>query len=655
MSNNYISVQSNSKKFSNPLDLTQQQLAKAVVERAPDAIFCVEADGQIVYVNDAICKLTEYSNQHLLAKNLIDIQPDLTLAQWSKYWYRLRQESSLNLVSQYETKRGQKISVEIVINYVKEENREFCCIFAKKQNNETLTVKVQDFSEKLIETNQQLQREVAQLKQTETKLETSLSLLQSTLESTANGIVALSFTGEILSYNQKFIDLWQVPEGVILSKKCSHSQKFFENKVKDPKAFRKAVWEASVQLDSESYDILELIDGRTFAHHSKSQILEGKIIGRVWSVWDISEFQLTKEALKRNEIGLTTLLETTKAIIFILKDSRLCYVNSAMVAIAGYTKQELLSDFNLSQLIVSKTPTVQQSQTFPQCQEIEIVTKSGDRRWLACSTGMFELGGESAELIAAIDVSDGKNAEIEVKQALDRAEQLSELKERFVSMLCHQFRTPLNVVAFSADLLKRHLHQWTEDKQLPYLAHIQVAVEQIGQLLDEIMTLSKVETTKLSFEPSEFDLDQFCTDIVMQSQLACNNRTQIVLVNKCDRQVCLDKKLLEPILNNLLSNAIKYSPANSTVKFEIERVETQIKFQITDSGIGIPERDRAQLFEPFHRCSNVGDLPGTGLGLAMVKMLVEVHSGNIYVVSEVGQGSTFTVVLPVENHPKLVK
>ncbi len=647
MSNNYISVQSNSTKFSRQPELPQLLLTRTIVDRAPDAIFCVEADGRIFYVNDVTCNLTEYSRRELLSRNLVHIEPEIDAAQWAKYWRILKKEGSLNLASKLETKNGRTIFVELVINYI-EESREFCCVFVKEKTSATLTSKVQECATKLIETNQHLSQEVTQLKQTETQLANSLSVLQSTLESTANGIVALSFSGEILSYNQKFIDMWQVPTGVILSKKCSHSQKFFENKVKDPEAFRKAVWSESIQLKSDSYEVLELIDGRTFAHHSKAQLLDGKIIGRVWSVWDISEFKSTKEVLKQNEKGFATLAETTEAIMFIVRSSRLQYVNSSMVAIAGYTKEELLGEnFDLSQLIVRQTPTKQNGN--PQYQEIEIVTKNGDRRILAGSIDLID--GDRAELFAFIDITDSKNAEADVRQALEQAKQLSELKERFVSMLCHQFRTPLNVVSFSADLLKRHVHQWKEDKQIPYLAHIQVAVEQIGQLLEEIMSFSKLKEGKLICEPSEFYLDQFCRDLVVQMQLACSNQTQIVFVNKCDRQVYLDKQLLEPILNNLLSNAIKYSPANSTVTFEVSCTDAEISFQISDQGIGIPERDRAQLFEPFHRCSNVGDLPGTGLGLSMVKMLVEVHGGSISVVS-VGKGSSFTVVLNSEKNTK---
>ncbi len=644
MSSNYISVQSNSSKFLTIPEQTQLQLTKSLVNYAPVASFCVGADTQFLYVNDAICKLTEYSRQELLSKTLVDIEPDLAIANWFMYWRILQQQGSINLRSQYETKSGRIIPVEVAINYI-EEGR-FCCVFAKEELEADLTSKVQECTTKLIKTNQYLRQEVSQLNKRETQLASSLALLQSTLESTANGIVALSYTGEILSYNQKFIDMWQIPPGVIISKKCSRSQKFFENQVKDPAAFRQAVWEAPIQSEAETYDILELIDGRTFAHHSKVQILEGKIIGRVWSIWDISEFKLTKEALNHNENGFKNLAEKTEAIIFIIRDSRLCYVNSAMEAIAGYPKEELLSEkFNLSQLIGQQILT-QQSADSPQYQEIQLVNKNGDLRWLACSLSILEFGGELAKFITAIDITRHKNAEAEVRQALKQAKQLSELKERFVSMLCHQFRTPLNIVSFSTDLLKRHIHQSNKDKQLPYLAHIQVAVEQIAQLLDEIMIFGKLEAAKLVFEPKPIDLDQFCRDLVLQMQLSSGNQAQIVFVNNCDRQVYLDEKLLEPILNNLLSNAIKYSPTNSTVKVEVTCIDAEISFQITDCGLGIPNSDRQKLFEPFYRCSNVGDLPGTGLGLAMVKMLVEVHGGRISVVSEVGKGSTFTVVLP---------
>jgi signal transduction histidine kinase len=108
----------------------------------------------------------------------------------------------------------------------------------------------------------------------------------------------------------------------------------------------------------------------------------------------------------------------------------------------------------------------------------------------------------------------------------------------------------------------------------------------------------------------------------------------------------VDKKLLQLILTNLLDNAIKYSPAGSTVDLELSCQDEKVIFQIKDAGKGISAADHCRLFEPFHRGSNVGDVPGTGLGLAVVKKLVELHCGQIAVASVVGVGTTFTVTLP---------
>ncbi len=161
--NNYISVRPNLK------ELTQLQLTKALIDRAPNATFCVGVDGQFLYVNDALCKLTEYARQELLSKTLADIEPNFAIAQWSKYWRILQQEGSLTLNSEYEAKSGRIILVEIVINYV-QESREFCCIFAKETPNKNVGLNIQECTTKLLKTNQHLRQEVSQLKKTENQL-----------------------------------------------------------------------------------------------------------------------------------------------------------------------------------------------------------------------------------------------------------------------------------------------------------------------------------------------------------------------------------------------------------------------------------------------------------------------------------------------------
>ncbi len=221
-------------------------------------------------------------------------------------------------------------------------------------------------------------------------------------------------------------------------------------------------------------------------------------------------------------------------------------------------------------------------------------------------------------------------------------------KEPFVSMICHELRSSLNVISFSTSLLKRHRYNWSEEKKLQYFQRLQTTVEQVGQLMDEVLMIERAEVGKLDFEPKPLNLIQFCHDIFAQMNLSESSQHKITFVSQGDgKAVCIDKKLLQPILTNLLSNALKYSPKGSTVDVILFCQEEKVIFQIKDRGIGIPKADRQRLFEPFHRGGNVGDIPGNGLGLAIVKKFVDVHGGKIIVESEVGVGTTFTIALPL--------
>lgn len=218
---------------------------------------------------------------------------------------------------------------------------------------------------------------------------------------------------------------------------------------------------------------------------------------------------------------------------------------------------------------------------------------------------------------------------------------------QLVSMLAHELRSPLNVISFSTSLLKRHCDRWNEEKKRPYLDRIQTAVEQLNQLMEEVLVLGKAEAGKLTWESEEFNLEQFCRELLVQLQLSRNLQHNLIANSQgnCSK-VRLDRKLLQPILTNLLDNAVKYSPVSSTVILNFCCNDGKAIFQVKDSGIGIPAVEQKRLFEPFYRCENAGNTLGSGLGLAVVKKLVDLHGGQIDLASEVGIGSTFTVILP---------
>jgi Signal transduction histidine kinase len=167
-------------------------------------------------------------------------------------------------------------------------------------------------------------------------------------------------------------------------------------------------------------------------------------------------------------------------------------------------------------------------------------------------------------------------------------------------------------------------------------------------MMEEILVLSRLDAGKLEFQPTSIDLNAFCRRVVDEVRSATNRRCQIELsLNSLPREAQADERLLGHIFTNLLSNAVKYSEAGATVHFALERNGTEAVGTIRDRGVGISEDDQQKLFTAFHRGANVGSRPGTGLGLMLVKRCTELHRGNVRVTSEIGEGTTVVVTLPL--------
>jgi signal transduction histidine kinase len=272
----------------------------------------------------------------------------------------------------------------------------------------------------------------------------------------------------------------------------------------------------------------------------------------------------------------------------------------------------------------------------------------GVHTYLSIKFPLYDAAGVAYAVCGiSTDITKRKRAEEDIRKALDKEKELGELKSRFITMASHEFRTPLATILSSTDLLKNYSHKLTEEKKLNYLQQTQVAVKHMTDLLNDVLLIGKAEAGKLQFQPTAIDLGQFCRDLVDEIQLTTNNYIITFCTQEQSINAYLDEKLLRQILNNLLSNAIKYSPSGSTVHFDLVCQQGEAILRIQDQGIGIPIADQAQLFNSFHRASNVGTISGTGLGLAIVKKSVDLHGGRIFVESEVSVGTTFTVTLPL--------
>jgi signal transduction histidine kinase len=281
------------------------------------------------------------------------------------------------------------------------------------------------------------------------------------------------------------------------------------------------------------------------------------------------------------------------------------------------------------------------------------VSVQGDTVWVHAEA--IAVGGESGtaqKFIATfLDITQLRAAEADTLAALKRQTELNELRARFLAMASHEFRTPLAAILSSAELLKQYDERLSVQDRADLLTSVETGVHRMAAMLDRILLVNKADAQMLDFKPEYLDVQKLSASIAedLRAQSQAKECSIDLAFTGGDPMGHFDPKLMHHIFGNLLSNAIKYSPHNSPVVFRIRREEDHFAFDVCDHGIGIPAVDLPELFEPFHRGSNVADIKGTGLGLTIVKKSVELHRGQIAVESEPGRGTCFHVTLLSDN------
>jgi signal transduction histidine kinase len=254
-------------------------------------------------------------------------------------------------------------------------------------------------------------------------------------------------------------------------------------------------------------------------------------------------------------------------------------------------------------------------------------------------------------------------AEREIRQALQATETLTqsaqaqvEHKLQYFAMAAHELRNPLGVIQSVAELLSMPTLNLPEERRARYLQRMQIATASLDDLLRSILTYSYSSAGKLDSQPKPLDLVTFCQEQIEMLQTSIGQQHQFHFTARSNDprspgnthcQVWLDEQLLWHLLTNLLANAIKYSPATTgQIDLQLTWDADRVSLTVRDNGIGIPPESIAQLFEPFYRADNTGDIPGTGLGLALVKQCADRQGGSVRVESGLAQGAGFIVDLP---------
>ncbi len=245
------------------------------------------------------------------------------------------------------------------------------------------------------------------------------------------------------------------------------------------------------------------------------------------------------------------------------------------------------------------------------------------------------------------DVSANKQAALQMAALLEQEKNISQMKTRFISLTSHEFRTPMAAAMGSVEILTHHLDRLDQAKRQALLVRITASLQHMNRMLDDILLLNRADASRVDIRLRTLNLGQELRSILQESELGDSEQHSFHYAATAEvPEFVSDPSLLQHIFSNLLSNAVRYSPAGTTITLRLTLTAEAAVVEVADQGIGIPLADHERIFEPFERGSNIGQIAGTGLGLNIVRRMVELLRGTVVVSSLAGGGTNFTVVLP---------
>jgi len=526
-----------------------------------------------------------------------------------------------------------------------------------QQLNAQLEQRVQQRTAELATANVTLRAEIAERQRTEIALRHTNDTLQALVTASPRAIVMLDLAGNVKIWNPAAERMFGWSEAEVIDRP---SPIRLDDPLEDCTTLQSSV------LQGKTYARVELRrcrkDGSAIDLIFSAAPLPdstGRISGIVAVIADITEQKQRDEQLRLLQ---SVVVNTNDAVIITEAEPidhpgpRILYVNEAFTRITGYTPDEVLG----------KTPRILQGPKTDQTElqkihnalthwesiTVEVINyrKDGSEFWNEFNlVPVADASGWYTHWVAVQRDTTARKRANEVRLALEREKEMSALKTRFFSMASHEFRTPLSTTLAAAQVLENSQDVWEDtEKRLRNLHRIQDSVKNMVQLLDDILTINRAEAGNLVFKPKPLNLEQYCRHLIEEIQLSVG--TQHHLKFTCQGTpypLNLDEKLMHSTLSNLLSNAVKYSPNGGIVSVGLKFQINTVQIKVQDEGIGILPEDQPKLFEPFHRGKNIRTIPGTGLGLVVVKKCVELHQGTIEINSEMGIGTTCVVTLPV--------
>ncbi|MBF0515841.1 MAG: PAS domain S-box protein [Nitrospirae bacterium] len=518
--------------------------------------------------------------------------------------------------------------------------------------------------EQLIYELSQLRREIDECRNTEQYLHNETkSILISALESTADGILVVDREGKVIYYNRKFIDLWQVPDYLLSTKDDGRLLSFALEQLIDPDTFISKVKALYDKPAENSFDTIELTNGRIFKRYSQPQKMDDKIIGRVWSFRDVTAAKAAERELIKSEKRYRQLVDLHHAGIWAIdKDNYTTYVNPAMIKMMGYTAGEMIGQKAMSFMDEESKKIFLENKiqlNDGKLEQLEAIFNKKDGSKLYTSLDISPIINESGKFDGAIagiiDITDKRLVEQDLRHA-QKMESIGQL----AGGVAHDFNNIISSIINYVYLIKRKISDITREELQDFVDEIQISAERAANLTRSLLVFSR----KHAFAFSTVNLIDIISKMkTLMSNLIGADIELEIIISDSELPIYADVNQIEIMLMNLAANArdsminggkliitllrVKYNKQFMKMK-SVEKAHEYALLSVTDTGTGMDALTINKIFDPFFTTKEVGK--GTGLGLSTVYGVVKQHKGYIDVKSEINKGTTFSIYLPLTDN-----
>ncbi|MGA3243721.1 MAG: PAS domain S-box protein [Bacteroidota bacterium] len=615
---------------------------RQVFEEGPVGMMLVKLDGEILKVNNAFCAMVGYPEADLRRSTFDGVtHPEDVGKDVERIQLLAKGEiSNYKTEKRFITRKGDVIWGLLTVSVVREADG------------------TPMYGVRIIE-------DITARKRGEEELEQSLSVLRATLESSTDGILVIDQNRRIVNYNRKFVEMWNIPQRIMLERDENSTVAFMLDRVEDYKDFQETLETTYDQPEVESFDILGLKDGRIVERYSKPQKIGGKTVGRVWSFRDVTQRLRAEEERRASEEKYRSLFEESKDVVFIsTPDGKFLDINLAGVELFGYsTKEELLEvDIGHDLYVDSEARMIANEllagQGYLKDHLTRAKTKNGrDLIVLETTTAVKDLSGKVIAYRGILrDVTEQYRLEEQLRQ-VQRMESVGTL----AGGIAHDFNNILSIaIGYLARLEKQGVDPST---QAHTIDSIRKALSRGTGLVQQLLTFARktsgvpeaVQVNEIVRELSTLLTETFPSSIRFEVNLGENlpllladpGQLQQAMMNLCinSRDAMIDI-LQAGKAGGTLTVETALVPADELrTNFPAAAEDQYILVRVEDTGMGMDEVTKGRIFEPFFTTKAPGK--GTGLGLSVVYGIVEGHRGFIDVQSAVGKGTSISMYFPV--------